>query len=161
MLHFGVKLPFSFERFLALCRDFIPEEDLNILKKISIEDELAGKSMQPALNKWYDFDRSLRNELTKIRASRKHLDPAKYIRGDSYSEASVVHIAMSAHRTPSILEAEKVLDQARWQFLNELELGHFFDLDFLIIYALKLLILERWDKINSANKAEALEEALQ
>ena len=35
-----------------------------------------------------------------------------------------------------------------------------FDLDFLIVYALKLLILERWEKVNSADKAALLKEVL-
>ena len=44
--------------------------------------------------------------------------------------------------------------------MDELATGHYFDLDFLISYALKLLILERWERINSADKPRLLEEVL-
>jgi len=59
-----------------------------------------------------------------------------------------------------IKEAEKSLDEARWKFLDELSFGHYFDLDILIVYVLKLLLLERWGKINTADKTKILEGAL-
>ena len=41
------------------------------------------------------------------------------------------------------LEIEKEILLLRWNFLEDQEMGHFFDLSFLIIYYLKLQILER------------------
>jgi hypothetical protein len=41
------------------------------------------------------------------------------------------------------LEAERLLNRARWQFLEELEVGHYFDVERLVIYSLKLQLLER------------------
>jgi len=35
-----------------------------------------------------------------------------------------------------------------------LSMGHYFDLNFLIIYALKLGILERWARVDSADPAK-------
>ncbi|MBN1647418.1 MAG: DUF2764 family protein [Spirochaetales bacterium] len=40
-------------------------------------------------------------------------------------------------------EAELILDKSRWEYLEELEQGHFFELDNLLAYYLKLQILER------------------
>jgi len=59
---------------------------------------------------------------------------------------------MVAYKTPSILEAEKTLDQARWEFLDSLSIGHYFDFNYLLSYLLKLKILERWDRIQRADK---------
>lgn len=158
MLHFGNKPPFSFERFLEICKDKISEDDINLIKLIREDYACAG--LQPTLKKWHVFDTALRNELVKIRAGRKHLDPLKYTRGEDYIEAYISHIAMNAHRNPSILEAERALDQDRWRKLDELAVGRYFDLDVLIVYALKLLILERWERINSADKSLLLKEVL-
>jgi len=160
MLHFGIKPPISFERFLQICRELIPEEDFQILKMTSQEAGFIYTGDQPTLKKWYDFDKALRNELVKIRASRKHLDSLKFLRAEGYAEPYITHLAMNAQRNPSVLEAERALDQTRWQVLEELCAGHFFDLDFLIIYAYKLLLLERWEKIRTADKSYLLEEAL-
>jgi len=55
------------------------------------------------------------------------------------------------------LEIEKRLMRAQWDFLEEQEIGHFFDLDFLIIYYLKLQILERMFSFNKEKGQQNLE----
>jgi hypothetical protein len=67
---------------------------------------------------------------------------------------------MAAYRSASILEAEKILDQARWNFLDALSFGHYFDFDYLLVYGLKLKILERWEKIQKADKEILLQAAV-
>ena len=119
-----------------------------------------GKTCCSTLKKWNAFDKALRNELVKIRAAHKKLDPLKYMRYEGGADPSITHIAAHAFRTPSLLEGEKILDQARWNFLDELAIGHYFDIDFLTVYANKLLIMERWEKINTLDKVKALEEAI-
>jgi len=158
MLHFMMKPPFSFEKFIDNCRDRIPQQDIQIIKLAG--DIFSYQGRQATLGNWQIFETALRNELVRIRAVRKHIEPLKYIRGDGYAQPHITHIAMSAYRNPSILEAEKTLDQYRWQKLDELLVGHYFDLDALIVYALKLLILERWERISTADKSQLLEEVL-
>lgn len=160
MLHFGMKPPFSFEKFIGICARLIPEKDAEILNSIPHIEIGLYEGKHPTLIKWQAFEIALRNELVKIRAMHKRLDPLKYIRRDGYTDSSVTHIATNVHRTPATLEAERVLDEERWHFLEGLTFGHYFDLDVLMVYALKLLILERWEKINSADKEKVLEETL-
>ena len=157
MLHFGMRPPLSFEKFLRICEELIPEADVEALKAVS----LAEYSPLPAssLSRWRAFDTALRNELAKIRASRKHIDAHRYLREDGYADPYIAHAAMAAHRTPSVIEAEKALDQERWRALDEISLGHYFDIDALIVYAYKLKILERWEQIRVTDKKRALAEA--
>jgi len=162
MLHFGAKPPVSSERFLQMCRGMVSDDDFETLRRI-IEPLGIGEEVPPsceAEREWRDFDTALRNELVKIRAVRRHLDPLKFVRQDGYADPSIAHIALHAHRTPEPLEAEKILDQARWSELDELSIGHYFDIDFMVIYAHKLLILERWEHINSADPSRELDKAL-
>lgn len=159
-LHFGARPSFPFEKFIEHCQRYIPGKDAQILKKVSIGGEYNIEAARPALKKWQDFDTSLRNELIKIRSSRKHIDPAQYLRREKFPEQSITHTAIAAFRSTSLLEAEKILDQERWRILDEVSFGHYFDLDSLIVYALKLLILERWEIINTPDKGLVLEEAL-
>lgn len=162
ILQFDAKPPFSFAQFLEICADKIPQDDFDILKTASTSGKYPVRDTRvPSLNKWRQFDTALRNELAKIRSLRRHIDPAKYLRSDGEPDLFITHIVAGAYKNPSILEAEQMLDQARWQTLDELSLGHYFDLDFLIIYAHKLLILERWQRIHTANGAEMLEVSLQ
>ena len=159
MLHFGAKMPFSFEKFINSCEGIISEDDVEIIK--SLKSITLFTSLQPTLEKWSNFETSLRNELVKIRAARKHLDPSKYLRKDGLEDVSVSRLAMNAYKSPSALESEKTLDLERWNKLEELSLGHFFDIDFLIVYTIKLLILEKWDRITTADKPKLIEEALE
>jgi hypothetical protein len=153
VLTFGMKPPFSFERFLGTCRPFISEEDFLLLSNLPVTIDDYGKSLShPTIKKWLDFDTTLRNELVKIRAHRKKIDAATYLRGKNPVDVAISHTALSSSKSTSILEAEKILDEARWQVLDDLSFGHYFDMDSLIIYAYKLKILERWDKIYTQDK---------
>jgi hypothetical protein len=160
MLHFGIKPPFSWERFLAMCRDLIPQRDWEVLELCGRQSLLEEPIGQPALKKWVDFEIGLRNELVKVRAARKKIEPAKYLRREGYSEIALYHIAIHSHRIPSLIDSEKFLDQERWQKLEDLSLGHYFDLDFLIMYCLKLRILWRWENFTQADKEAQLAQAL-
>jgi len=160
MLHFMMKPPFTFEGLLDRCRQLIPEKDIKIIESVSIAGAYTQEPPNVMIKKWQEFDTELRNELVKIRAVRKKIDPAKYLRPDNAVNLEVAQIALHAHRIPSLLESEKTLDKARWNFLEELSIGHYFDIDLLIVYAYKLLILERWENIVSADSRRLLEETL-
>lgn len=160
MLHLGTAPPFSMEDFFKLCEDLIPGEDLSLLCQSVSNEIFSYDGSNPMLKHWRSYNIALNNELAKIRASRLRLDPEKYLRPDGYTGYELTHLALAAHRNPALIEAERLLDAGRWHFLEELSLGHFFDLEFLLIYAQKLRILERWKKINSANKQAMMEGVL-
>lgn len=160
-LHFGMNPPFSLAKLLKDCQDFISDQDFAILKNLPVTmDEYDKNPNQPTIEEWLNFDTALRNELARVRAQTKKVEAEKFLRPVDVFNAHVLHLASSAHRNPAILEAEKILDRARWEKLEELSLGHYFDIDFLILYAYKLRILERWEKIEVADKQALLQEAL-
>ena len=54
---------------------------------------------------------------------------------------------------------EQMIERIRWNFLDSLESGNFFDLNFLVIYFLKIQILERlqsFDKEKGKKVFEAM-----
>jgi hypothetical protein len=162
MLHFGMKAPFSSERFLEVCYPLIPEKDFQLLRTLPQPEQYFEKGKRHRIiQKWIEFDGALRNELVRIRATKKHVEPATYLRPDGYSGSSLAPVIMAANINTSVLDGEKTLDETRWKALEELATGHYFDLDFLITYAYKLLILQRWEKIRDADKTILLEHALQ
>ncbi|MFA5287218.1 MAG: DUF2764 family protein [Candidatus Omnitrophota bacterium] len=158
-LVFGVKPPFSFEVFIQKCESLIPDKEIGIIKRISSQGAFALQDEgSEVLKKWKYFDINLRNELVKVRAARKKVDPLKYLRHDEYSDPQIVHIASLSLRNHQIFEAERALDLERWRLLDELSFGRYFDFDTLIIYALKLNILDRWAKIEIADKERIMQE---
>jgi len=161
MLQFGAKPVYSLERFLEMCRELIPEKDFKFLTSCCSETLLDQPVEQPTLKQWQEFETGLRNELVKARASRKKIDPSKYLRQDGSGESSLYHIAANSLRIPSPAEAEKFLDQERWKRLEELSFGHYFDLDALVIYCLKLRILLRWADISGSDKQAQLKRVME
>ena len=159
MLQFGARAPMTFGKFLEACDDLVSEDELDILRKVKTEPTFFFETI-PVFDKWRAFETGLRNALVKIRAARKHVDPAKHLRPDGYEEPALMTLAMNAHKNPSILESEKMLDRARWRALDEFEAGHYFDIDFLVVYALKLLILEKWERTRTSNASNLLEETV-
>lgn len=160
MLSFGQKPPFSFGRFLEISRQHVTGVDARYLELVSIAGGYSFDGGQKTLEAWQRFDTQIRNEIVRLRASHRKLDPQRFMRGEYAYEAQAVHAVTNAHRSGSILEGERLLDQERWRFLDELANGHHFDIDFLIVYGLKLLILERWDRMIAVNKDKALAQTL-
>lgn len=160
MLHFTAREPFSTKKFLAICSELLSCQDMDALKNSMDEgrEDYAGPS--PIFKIWREFEIALRNELVKIRASRKHIDASRFLRSDGYADTWITHIAASACRAQPAIEAERMLDQERWRVLDGLSIGHYFDLELLIIYGQKLLILERWERVRTADGAKLLEETL-
>ena len=82
--------------------------------------DLARLSKE-ALEGWKEFDLGFRGEIKEAREAQ-----SKNILGET-----------------NPLFMEKRFEEARWNFLEDKELGHHFDLEILTIYLLKLRILER------------------
>ena len=161
MLHFATKPVLSLKGFLNSCAELINQPEVALIRQaISTDGYALDASASGALLKWKEFDLGLRNELAKARAIRKKIPGEKFLRPPGQSDMNITHIAQGAIRKLSILEAEKFLDLERWKKLDEISSGHYFDLDFLLVYALKLVILERWEKINFSDKTGIIEKVL-
>lgn len=161
MLHFGQKPPFDFKRFLEMCAELIPQVDLETLRSLPKPEDYSDKDIkEPAVLVWVNFDTALRNELVKARATHRRIDGSKYLRGETFTEPQLAQVALASYRNSALLEGEKMLDRLRWNFLDELCFGHYFDLNFLIIYAYKLMMLERWERFRLADKITLLEAVL-
>lgn len=160
-LQFGMKPPLTFEGFIAACDGLVPEADMALLRALPSGSAPEPGSDTEAVRRWREFDTMLRNELVMIRAARRKTDGARYLRPDGEPASSYeAHIAINAYRRVSPLEGEREFDFQRWRRLDELAFGHYFDIDALVVYGYKLMILEKWDRIASADGARLVAEAL-
>lgn len=157
MLEFGAKTPFSYHDFVSCCQEQLDGRDMEIIKRATILPCEDIEDSSPTLREWKRFDRTLRNEIARSRANKKGRDPSQYIRGENYSDPFMAPLAQWAVSQDSPLEAELYLDRARWERIEQLKKGHYFDIDYLITYALQLQIMERWEKINSEGGMEVLQ----
>lgn len=157
MLAYDMERFMSEEEFLHCCESTVSPRDFQILKSASIVPLIQEETGQPVLDKWYSWERSLRNDLVKMRAGRKGVDGDKYVASGAI-ETGLQNIAREAYTASTPLEAEIILDRARWEYLENLEAGHYFDLGKLIIYFLQIQLLQRRSRIIKEKGRAAFDE---
>jgi hypothetical protein len=159
-LDFDSDPPFTGDEFLMACKNECNKQDFSLLQKTSLippdspatlfNDNWGSAKLntgQSLVDRFYTWERSLRNELVLLRAKKKGIDPDKYVQ-EGEVRLEPVQVARSAFMNESPLAAEKILNKARWAYLDQLEVGHYFDLEKLLVYKLKLKILEQKAKAN-------------
>jgi len=140
LINYDSDPPFTLEEYIDHCTPWLSKEHVKIIKN------LAGSIITPGENRlldsWNQWDISYRNNLVKLRAVKLGLDPEKYQKREGdlwYLEEK----AREAFQQESPLVAEETILKAQWDYLSQLEKDHYFDLEILIIYLLKLKILLR------------------
>jgi len=139
--------------YLEQCGKWLTARDYLILKTASISEFDSHKPGCALLDKWRVWEVNLRNELVKLREQKKGLE------GDAYlakvpEVLGTAEIAREAAAQESPLAAEELLNRARWSFFDDLEVGCFFSIEKLIIYYLRLQILERKSLFNKEAGSE-------
>ena len=148
MLTVNQEPPITIDYFLETCRYTMTEKDFSVLQSAALVP--SDSASHNAIKKWQDWERTLRNELIKMRSQKTGIDGSKYQR-DGDSTTGVFDAAREAFNSVNPKVGEEVLDNARWRYLDELESGHNFDLTKLIVYYLKLQISERKANMNIDN----------
>jgi hypothetical protein len=137
----GESIP-SREEFLATCRQHISPRHYSLLLSASVSDLRTTVPSCKTLDLWRQWEISLRNELVRLRAKNRGREAQAYL-VDSPGVLAPQAIAREAFAQESPLQAENTLNRARWNYLDELEVGHYFDIEKILVYALRLQILAR------------------
>ena len=142
LLAYDMDRPLSISNFLEICQQQLSQRDNQVLKCASLIELESTKSTYRVLQNWFIWEKSLRNELVKLRAQRRGEELEKYL-VESPEILGLQEIARNAFTQDSPLTAEEILNRARWEYFDELEIGHYFDIEKLIVYYLRLRLLER------------------
>lgn len=156
MLEFDTKPSISYKDFVSRCSEQLVPADMEAIQRATIAPCNDAMDASLTLREWKAFECSLRNELARHRAGRHSKDPSRYMRGEGYPDPFTAGLAQWAVNQDSPTDSELFLDRARWDKLGELKKFHYFDIDYLITYALQLQILERWARINSEGGMQVL-----
>jgi len=160
LLQFGSKLPFSPEYFLELCQDKLTAQDYFLIRDIVRKDEWDVNTNNDFYLAWKQFSHSLRNEMAWLRALELNKDPQTYLRGPREGHPFFVDIFVQASKSSDPLTAERIIDRFRWQYIDELARFHYFDLEALVAYAIKLKILVRQDVFESSQGKEIFDQEM-
>ena len=150
-LLFGAPPPFSDEEFLSRCKRLMQEKDYSELSQ-AIESFVAKKPISAQrssfLRNFIAWERTLRNELSRLRARKAERNEEEYLRVSEHrDEAGRTAAACYAVEDP--YEAELFLERERWNAIERMSSLSSFDVDFLIAYRLKLAINERLERLNA------------
>jgi hypothetical protein len=129
------KPPLSYSNFLELCSPWLRRRDLTQLHLAKIDIE---------------------NIPLNRRADILQVPKELYLRLEMSLDASAIPVVHQVLQETSPHRIEIDLLQVRWDFLTRHEVGHYFDLALLIIYALKLQLLERMQKFDEEKGKQVL-----
>ena len=132
------------DRFLSYCAACVKKEQYKILEKLALDLSPADFKADSVPGRYAAWEAALRNAIVKCRSRKMDCDPEAYLNKTAEEEFDAERAATSAWLVTNPLEREKLLDQARWQKLEELEFGTQFSFDQLCVYKLKLLLQRKW-----------------
>ena len=141
------KLLITSDSFLGECSKWLALPDLALLSKIDLNDFHPSQDDPPVLGAWKEFDLQLRTDLAVARGQKQ----SAYNEKPPSSVSSIL-----SQENPLLMERE--LLRIRWSLLDELESGNYFDLNVLILYYLKLQILERLATFDKEKGQKRLDE---
>jgi hypothetical protein len=151
--------PLTTGQFLRRCAAQVSAAHYRILAEVELFQAQPAKTALALLDRWYDREHALRNALAIVRAQRLGVEAAAHLRHFRHNHA-LAEIAERFLTLDSPFATDEALDQVRWRFLEELGFGHYFDLETLVIYRLKLRILERRARFDPATGAALLDRML-
>ncbi len=137
LLRFDEKPDILKKEFLAECGKWLSPPEFNILNTVDMDSSRIPFTNKQILIKWKSMDFSLREDLSKAR---------EITQGASDERLPASMLSIFDKETPFLMEKE--LARKQWAMLDVLELGNYFDMNVLIIYFLKLQILERFADFN-------------
>jgi hypothetical protein len=151
--------PLTTGQFLRRCAAQVSPTHYRILAEVELFQARPAETGLALLDRWYDRECALRNALAVVRAQRLGVEAAAHLRHFRHDH-SLAEIARHLLALDSPLAADEELDRLRWRFLEELAFGHYFDLETLVVYRLKLRILERRARFDPTVGAALLDRML-
>ena len=161
--------PFICATLPALTPEQIPEMSVKEFDEV-MEKELSaglykrmlywdsGKSGVKIYDDLRRFQEYLRFRIAQMRAEKLNRQATFTEPDEFYGEVDFA-LAPTASATP--IEREKIVDAACWRKLDDLEIGHDLDFEYLCIYRLRLQMLQKYAVRNESAGRENFEAALE
>lgn len=131
-LYFDRESFLTTETFLREAKKWMRLREYRFLSSIDMFDTSLNKRDSRMWREYKKRESLFRDDLAGWRRSRRE--------GKEIKKAG---FPVSLVKEGNPLEVEKKLLKYRWEYIEELEKAHHFDLEFLILYFLKLQILQR------------------
>lgn len=145
----NVPLPITEERFTELCNSLLGKKAREELSKLTLApSRTPEKSGSALVEAWNDGERNLRLVLAKLRAEKMN---KQFDMGNKSLPVNLVQAARTAVDAATPMEAEKILNRYRLDFLETLRPMDTFSQDFVFYYGLKLKLIMRIRQFDTAS----------
>ncbi|MDR1259374.1 MAG: DUF2764 domain-containing protein [Tannerellaceae bacterium] len=164
------RFPPYFETF---ARAFMEAQEKEETPSIPWEDYLSAlyyayamKSRNAFVAGWFELNLNIKNILIALACRKYKLDKASYVVGESEtarrvrtSNARDFDLGDTLEYLPAVLRIaeendlllrEKKVDQLKWEWLEEATVYKTFDIESVLVYLLKLEMMERWATLDKA-----------
>ena len=106
------------------------------------------------LRSYFDMDRRMRNAQVEFLSARDGLDSARYTVGETESYKEDFPELQTVFQCTDLYEREKRLDMFRWEKITGMTVFHYFDMDVILAFILKLHIIDRWHQLDEETGRE-------
>ncbi|MFH1310520.1 MAG: DUF2764 family protein [Candidatus Omnitrophota bacterium] len=131
-LKFEEKPPINKTEFISECEKWLSPGHMRNLLTVDVSGQEIVRRETPLTLKWKVFDEDLRKIITKARWSKKT--------GASFKVPEKIQTVIE-QATPLLVEMK--FERIRWDFLEGESSKYCFDINWIILYFLKLQILNR------------------
>jgi len=128
------------------------------------------------IKNWFEFEYKLNNILTALNCRYNGMDVENQLIGSGELNAKLIkssardfgisdeidHLEdiLKAWEEPDILEQEKKIDRLKWDILEEESFFHYFTIEKIFTFLIKLSIAERWISLDKDTGLELFKELL-
>lgn len=100
------------------------------------------------LRSYFDMDRRMRNAQVEFLSARDGLDSSRYTVGETESYKEEFPELQAIFQCSDLFEREHRLDMFRWERITGMTLFHYFDMDVILAFLAKGLIVDRWSRLD-------------
>ena len=162
-LTFGKPSPITLAEFDALAEENLSAEKFAVIRSFSFpvpeKDPADCRDSHRIFAEVRRFEHTLKLRIAKIRAERLERD-VEIADPESYF-SEIEYTLNSAASCNDPVERERIIDRVRWDFIDDMSMGHMIDFDALCIYRLKLQMLAPYTGRTPENGTPRFEKALE
>jgi hypothetical protein len=130
----------------------------------------------PFLKDWFSFEKTLKNVLTAYNCKKHQLSMDDNLIGDGdivetlkkshardfglSSEVDYIEKLISIIENKNLFDREKNIDLLKWNYLDELTTFHYFSIEAVLSFMIKLIVLNRWMELDKETGKELFKKFL-
>ncbi|MBN2060634.1 MAG: hypothetical protein JW882_09500 [Deltaproteobacteria bacterium] len=135
-------IPISTKEFVETCARLMKKSDFELLQAAMLNTVEIEPHQNDLIGRWQAYEYGLRNELVRLRARKHSIDPESSLH-QPFLNPQMAALAREIFDEESPLKAEQRYIKVLWAALDELQACQSFNLEYLMVYYLKLQLLER------------------